>query len=126
MTTTLKTVSAAVCAALLAACGGSGNAALSKSFTYGAAVAPNSNESAAAASAQGNLSNTTSFSATPDANKGFSIAGFADAMAVLALGNASFGEAPRGSLTRGALRAVTDISACATVSGNTVTFTNCS
>ncbi len=127
MTTALKNVSAAVCAALLAACGGSsGNAALSKTFTYGAATAPNSNESAAASSAQSNLSTTTSFSSSPSANNGYAIVGFADAMAGLALGTAVFGEAPGGLLTRGALYAATDVSACSTVVGNTVTFTNCS
>src|SRR5258705_4755133 len=67
-TMTIARISAAALLALLAACGGSsGNAALSKSFTYGAASAPNSQESAAASTAQTNLSSTRSFSTQADA-----------------------------------------------------------
>src|SRR5713101_320013 len=126
MTTTLKNVSAALCVALLAACGSSGDAALSKSFNYGAAVAPTSSEQTAASSAQTSLSSTASFSSTPDVNKGVAIVGFAETMSTLALGSSGFGVAPPGTDLRGALRSAADYSTCSTVTGNTVTFTNCS
>src|SRR5260370_29554315 len=126
MTTTLTNISAALCAALFAACGGSsGNAALSKTFTYGAAVAPTTSEQTAASSAQDGLSSTTSFSSTPDVNKGAAIVGFAETISTIAFGSSGFGVAPRGTDLRGALRAA-DYSNCSTVTGNTVTFTNCS
>ena len=111
--------------ALCAACGSNGNAALSKQFNYGAATAPSSGETSAASGAQTNLSNTKSFSTQADPTKGFAIVAFADSLASAALGSASIP----------GLRAAMDISqplhegatldTCASVSGNTVTFTNC-
>lgn len=112
--------------AVLAACGGSGsNAALSRSFNYGTPQAPDSSQQAAASSAQSSLSEAASFSTSPNATAGAVVIGFADGLAALALGDASFGLAPRGAGTRGSLREA-DISACATLTGSTVTFSNCS
>jgi hypothetical protein len=124
MTTTLKSLSAAVCVALLAACGGGGNAALSRTFTYGAATTPSTTEQSAAATAQTDLSSTTSFSSAADVNKGAAVVGFADSMATIAFGSSVLAVAPNGTNLRAALRAA-DFSACSAVSGNTVTFTNC-
>jgi hypothetical protein len=125
MTAALKYISASICVALLAACGGSGNAALSRTFTYGAATAPSASEQSAASTAQANLSSTTSFSSAADVNKGAAVVGFAESMATIAFGSSTFAVAPNGTNLRAALRAA-DFSACAAVSGNTVTFSNCS
>src|SRR5260370_1970929 len=65
--------------AVLAACGGSsGNAALSRSFNYGASQAPSTSEQSAASSAQTSLSQTASFSSAPDGTKGQPIIGFSE------------------------------------------------
>jgi hypothetical protein len=120
-------VPAVAAIALLAACGGSGNAALSKSFNYGAPQAPTTAETSAASSAQANLASTTSFSAGADATKGAAIAAFADTLASAALGGTAFGLAPPSSAAIGsALRSAADFSTCTTVTANTVTFNNCS
>ena len=110
---------------VLAGCGGSGgNAALSKTFTYGSAQAPSSSENAAASSAQSNLSGSADFASSPDATKGLAIALFADSLSASMMGDASVPGRPRDSdVQRFAQRAAT--SACGTVSGKTVTFTNC-
>ena len=112
---------------LLAACGGSGgNPALSKSFSYGAAAAPSSTETAAATSAQSNLSQTAGFSSQPDAYKGAAIIGFADALASAALGSAAIpGRGPSGGDLTGALRTAADFTACSTVTASSVSFNNC-
>lgn len=118
---------AAASLGLLAACGGSGsNAALSRSFTYGAATAPTTQESSAASSAQGNLALTTGFSSAPDASKGFAIIGFADALATAALGDAAVpGRGPSADQINHAVRTATDFSTCAAVTASSVTFNNC-
>ena len=112
----------------IAGCGGSGgNAALSKSFSYGPAAAPSASEQSAANSAQSSLTDTASFSSSPDAARGAAVVVFADALAAVALGSAS-GPLPHpqsGEIQR-AIRAAADFSACATLSGGTVTFKNCS
>jgi hypothetical protein len=119
-------ITAAASAALLAACGGNGtNAAESRTFTYGAAQAPTSNESNAAATAQTSLSDTATFSSSPDATRGIEIVGFASALASLAFGNNVVPSMPRGSDNKGALIS-DDFSTCATLTGNTVTFSGCS
>lgn len=117
---------------LLASCGGGGgNAALSKTFNYGAMTAPSPAEQTAATSAQGTVSSTSSFGTSPDATKATSIVGLADDMAASALGStpiAMGGFTQDPALSR-AMRtaAITD---CTTVSSTqtsaTVTFTNCS
>jgi len=111
-----------IAAAALLACGSSGNAALSKTFSYGAPQTPDSTQQAAANSAQGTLADTSTFSASPDPSRGTEVIGFADSLSLLALGAPSFGVAAEG--VRGELRAG-DASACATLSGATVTFSNC-
>lgn len=124
MTNSMKILAAAALS-LLTACGGSGNAALSKSFNYGAASTPTTTETAAATSAQDSLSQTSGFSTAPDATKGAAIIGFADELAAAALGNTGVAIAvPREQLTH-ALRTATDFSTCAVTAGNTVTFNNC-
>ena len=112
--------------ALTAGCGGnSGNAALSKSFSYGSATTPSSTESAAASGAQTNLSNTKSFSAQADATKGFAIIEFADALAAGALGVAAIPGLRSSTDISQPLREATSLDTCATVTANTVTFNNC-
>ena len=122
-------LSSAAALAVLAGCGGSsGNAALSKSFNYTAATAPTTSESAAASSAQGNLAQTTGFSTAPDATKGASIIGFADALAAAALGSAAIpgGRGPSSDDINRAVRSATaDFSTCATVTASSVAFNNC-
>jgi hypothetical protein len=112
--------------ALLAACGGSGNAALSKSFTYSAAQTPTGAEQAVGTSAQAGVSNTASFNGAPAAEKGAAIASLALSLAGAALGDAAFGSASpqqvSGALTRAA---AAGFDTCATVTANTVTFANC-
>ena len=111
---------------LLAACGGShGNAAASKSFTYGAPQAPTQSEQAAAATAQGHLSATADFSAAPSAEKGASIIALADELAFAELGASTPVPHPGGPELPRALRNA-DYSACTTVTATSVTFRNCS
>ena len=113
----LRGMSAAASIALLAACGGSsGNAALSKTFNYGAAQAPSSSESSAASSAQTNLSAAAGFSSSPSMEKGEAIFGFATALADGALGGTAYGLAhPSGeTISNGLRRAAQITSACVT------------
>ena len=111
---------------LLAACGGSGsNAALTKTFNYGAPQAPSASEQSAASSAQSGLSDTAGFSASPDAAKGAAIVVFADTLAALALGSASPSlPHPTGPELAQSIRNA-DFSACTTVSPGKVTFKDC-
>ena len=118
---------AAALVALLFGCGGSGgNAALSKSFNYGAAQAPTTQEQSAASSADNSVHTTASFSTAPDANGGVAIALFADALATAAMGSSGGGGThATGQEISHALRSA-EMSTCATVTGNTVTYKNCS
>lgn len=109
--------------ALAAACGSSGNPALSRTFNYAAPQAASTSEQSAATSAQSAVSNSASFSAAPDATRGMAMAGFALDLAGEALGSATFGAAKPDTL-RGALRRAS-LDTCATVAGNTVTFKDC-
>jgi hypothetical protein len=112
--------------AFLAGCGSSGNAALSKSFSYGAAQAPSASEQMAANSAQASVSDTASFSAGADAVRGAAIGALAESLAAAAFGSTAFGVAhPSGSEISRALRTATDFSSCTTVTANTVTFKDC-
>lgn len=125
-----KFSAAAISIALAAACGGSAdNAALTKSFTYGAPQAPSSAESSAASTAQSDLSSTTSFSTQPDAVKGAAIVAFSDSLAAAALGSSGLPtgmQAPSGSDFTHALRSgLYNLSTCGVVVGSGVTFTNC-
>jgi hypothetical protein len=111
--------------ALLAGCGSSGSAALSKNFNYGAPQAPSATEQAAATSAQGSLSDAAAFSASPDGTKGSSVVAFVDQLASAALGAAPVGmAAPTPAATR-AMVSSAFASACTQVVADTVTFTNC-
>jgi hypothetical protein len=117
---------AAACVALLAGCGSSsGNAALSKSFSYGAPQAPSASEQAAASSAQASLSDATAFASAPDGTKGAAVASFVDELAAAALGSSPLGIAAPAPATRTRLVTRAATSDCAIVSGNTVTFKNC-
>lgn len=111
--------------ALLAGCGSSGSAALSKTFNYGAPQAPSAAEQAAATSAQSSLSDAAAFSAAPDGTRGASVVAFVDQLASAALGAAPVGiAAPTPAATR-ALVSSAFTSDCTKVAGDTVTFTNC-
>jgi hypothetical protein len=121
-------LSAAMSIAVLAACGGSlGNAALSKSFNYGAPAAPTTQETAAATSAQTQLSSTAGFNSAPDATNGAAIIAFADSLAASALGSAGvpMAVAPSGSGSKLALTNGDVYSTCTTVTASSVTFNNC-
>jgi hypothetical protein len=121
-------ISAAFSIALAAACGGSagGNAALSKSFSYGAPTTPTSSETAAASSAQTNLADTKSFSSAPSGAKGAAIVSFADSLAILALGGAAIPmRGPSSSDIQRAMRNAMDVSTCTTSTATSVTFNNC-
>jgi hypothetical protein len=119
-------LSAAVSIALAAACGGTGNAALSKSFKYGPPTAPTSSETIAANSAQGNLADTKTFGASPTAAKGAVIVAFADSLALLALGSSGIAmQGPSSPEIQGALRNAIDYSTCTTSTATSVTFNNC-
>jgi hypothetical protein len=128
MTRSFKNLWPVAALALLAACGGGGgNAALSKTFNYGASQAPSTAEQSAATSAQASLSDATSFSATPDATKGSSVVVFADVMAAAALGGT--GIAAQAPASPNALRSAIHAAAtqaCTTVTADTVTFNSCS
>jgi hypothetical protein len=121
-------LSAAMSIAVIAACGGSaGNAALSKAFTYGAPAAPTTQETAAATSAQTQLSGTASFSSAPGATNGAAIIAFADSLAASALGSAGvpMAVAPSGSGSARALTTADVYSTCTTTTASSVTFNNC-
>ncbi|MCA1828328.1 MAG: hypothetical protein LC689_15500 [Myxococcales bacterium] len=111
---------------LAAACGSSGNAALSKTFNYGAAQAPTTAEQSAGSSAQTSVTTTASFSSSPTADNGASIAGAALDIAGSALGDAAFGMANPGAVKNALTRAAAaGFDTCATVSAGKVTFNNC-
>jgi hypothetical protein len=117
---------AAVASLVLASCGGGGNAAISKTFNYSAAQAPNANEQSAATSAQGAVSTTSTFNTTPDSNNASLIIGLADELAVSALGGSPVGASPiaQDPRLRHAMRnAVT--ADCTVVTATSVTFSNC-
>lgn len=114
---------------VLAACGGGGgNAALSKSFNYGAPSAPTAAEQTAATSAQGTMTATSSFGTSPDATKASSIVGLADDLAASAIGSSAiaasgWAQDPRVSHM---IRTAATLDTCTTVTPTSVTFTNCS
>jgi hypothetical protein len=125
----LRNVAAAASIALLAACGGSsGNAALAKTFTYGAAQAPSSAESQAATTAQTNLSATAGFNSAPDATKGQAFFAFATDLADGALGATAYGIAPPqggANFSRSLRSAQFSTATCSTVTATSVTFNSC-
>jgi hypothetical protein len=114
--------------ALLAACGGGsgGNAAVSKTFNYGAAQPPTASEQAAALSAESAVSDTTAFGSAPDGAKAVAIFGMASDLAASMLGGVFIlGRSDPGASSRQALRSTSILADCARKNGNTVTFTNC-
>ena len=119
---------AALTSLLLASCGGGGgNAALSKTFNYGAPQAPTTAEQGAAASAATSVSATSSFGTSPDSTKATSIVGLADSLAASALGGsaiASAGFVQDGTMSR-AMRTAATIPECTSTTPNSVTFNNC-
>ncbi|TMA28164.1 MAG: hypothetical protein E6J78_07245 [Deltaproteobacteria bacterium] len=113
-------------AMFLAACGGGGNAALSRNFAYGSAQTPTSSDQTAASTATTNLSAASSFSSSPSATSGASVVDFAMVLGSLAFGSSGVPVRLPGDVTiSSALRSAADLSSCGTVSGNTVTFNNC-
>jgi hypothetical protein len=124
----MKNVSAfaAVVSLLAAACGGGGNAALSKNFNYGAPQAPSVTEQSAAGSAQDGIASAASFSTTPDATSASLVVSMASEVAASALGDSAVPVSfNAGSSLRRALTTAATIDTCTTVKGNTVTFDNC-
>lgn len=112
---------------VLVSCGGGGgNAAVSKTFNYGAAQAPTSSEQAAATSAKTSVTASSSFGTSPDASKATTIVSLADDLAASALGGvavvASVSQDPR---LRSAMRTAATIPDCTTSTATTVTFHNC-
>ncbi|TMA16753.1 MAG: hypothetical protein E6J86_02415 [Deltaproteobacteria bacterium] len=130
MTFTRRNIPIRCCLVLLAACGGggggsSGNAAASKTFNYGAAQPPTAQEQAAAVSTQSVVSDTAAFGSAPDGAKAVVIVGMASDLAASALGGALIpGRSLPGTGLRQA-RSTATVADCATKSGNTITFTNC-
>ena len=111
---------------LLAACGNSGNPALSKSFNYGAPQQPTTAEQSAGNSAQSSVTTTSSFSGSPTAGNGASIAGSALLIAGDALGNATVAIANPQAVSGALVKAATaGFDTCATVVSGKVTFNNC-
>jgi hypothetical protein len=114
-------ISALVCSALVCACGsssepkGPGAAALAKTFEYDAPQAPTAAEAAAASDAE------SAFSAAPAS------ASDAAAAIVAIIDKLSADAGSAAPLAAPVMRLHSFLSAaCATVSGNTVTFKNCS
>jgi len=128
MTSTRRSVPVACCLVLLVACGGggtSGNAAVSKTFNYGAAQPPTTAEQVAGVSAQTAVSDTAAFGSAPDGAKAVVIFGMANELAASALGGALIpGRSVPGTILRQARNTAT-LEECAKKNGNTVTFTNC-
>ena len=120
---------AALASLVLAACGGGGgNAALSKTFNYGAPQAPTAAEQSAATSAQSTVSGTSTFGSSPDATTASSIVSMADDLAASAIGSTpvAWGQDP--NLTH-AIRKAATLDTCTTVASSqtsaSVTFQNC-
>ena len=112
---------------LLVSCGGGGgNAALSKTFTYGAAQAPTSSEQIAASSAKSSVTASSSFGSSPDATKATTIVSLADDLAASALGDVAvaIGMPQNPQLSR-AIRTAATIPECTTTTATSVTFNNC-
>jgi hypothetical protein len=111
--------------ALLAGCGGSGSAALSRTFNYGAPQAPSAAEQSAATSSQSSLSDAAAFSAAPDGSKGASVVAFVDQLASAVLGAAPTGMAAPTPASARSMVSSAVASDCTVVSGDNVKFTNC-
>lgn len=108
----------------LACGGGGGNAALDKNFNYGAPAAPTASEQSAATSAQDGVSSAAAFSSSPDATSASTVVAMADSVIGSAMGSTTVAFNAPASL-RNALSTAATIDTCTTVSGNTVTFNNC-
>ena len=96
-------------AMFLAACGGGGNAALSRNFAYGSAQTPTSSDQTAASTATTNLSAASSFSSSPSATSGASVVDFAMVLGSLAFGSSGVPVRLPGDVTiSSALRSAAD------------------
>jgi hypothetical protein len=129
MNNTLTKVCSAALLALAAGCGGSdGNAAVGKTFNYGAAQPPTSTETSAVTSASSGVTASSGFSSAPSADKGFALVGMLSELSA-ALGGFSVPGMSRNiditrPLRQGATAATFDT--CATVTQTSATFNNCS
>ena len=119
---------AAIASLALVSCGGSsgGNAAIGRTFNYGAPQPPTTAEQSAATSAQGSMNAASSFGAGPNASGGTTIIGIADDLAASALGGADVpaAVAQPGQL-RNAIRAAATIPECTTATQTSVSFNQC-
>ena len=117
----------ALASVVLVSCGGGGgNAALSKTFSYGAAQAPTTAEQTAATSAKSSVTASSSFGATPDGTKATTIVSLADDLAASALGSVAVAAGvPQSAQLSHALRSAATVPACTTTTATSVTFTNC-
>jgi hypothetical protein len=113
------------------ACGGGskhapgGNAALGKSFTYGAPQAPTAAEQTAADTAQADLASAAAFGGAPDATQGLALSEFAGAVASAALGATPLALAVAKPSPPSPGPSLADTAACATVGPTSITFRNC-
>lgn len=117
----------ALASLVLASCGGGGgNAALSKTFSYGAAQAPTSSEQVAASSAKSSVTASQSFGSSPDATKATTIVSLADDLAASALGAVAVATGfPQNPQLSRALRTAATVPACTTSTATSVTFKDC-
>ena len=122
-------VAAAIASLALASCGGGGggNAAIGKVFNYGAPQAPTTAEQAAASSAEGSVTASSGFGASPNASNGTTIIGIADDLAAAALGDAAVPAAvAQNPRLRSAFRTAASAADCTSVSPTGITFNQCS
>src|SRR3954469_5436068 len=122
----LKAAVASASLALISCGGGGGNAALSRTFTYGAAQAPTSSEQVAASSAKSSVTASSSFGSSPDATKATTIVSLADDLAASALGDVAVAIGmPQNPELRRAIRTAATVPACTTTTATSVTFKDC-
>lgn len=111
---------------VLVSCGGGGgNAAVSKTFNYGAPQAPSTSEQAAASSAKTSVTASSGFGSSPDASKATAIVSLADDLAATALGGVVLANMPQDPRVRRALSTAATVPECTTATANSVTFNNC-
>jgi len=113
----------ASCIALAVSCGGGGNAALSRSFDYATPAPPTAAEEFAVSSAEGGLSQASTFAGSPSTSKGVTVADLADDLAAIAFGIVPIrtAVAPPG---RSALHSAFS-ETCVTLTATSVSFANC-
>jgi hypothetical protein len=112
--------------ALVSCGGGGGNAAVSKTFNYGAAQAPTTSEQAAGSAAKTSVTASSGFGASPDANAATTIVSLADDLAASALGGVAVAAGvPENPRLRRALSTAATVPECTTSTPTSVTFNNC-